>query len=110
MGPGQLAGRGRVSGTMSRMDPWKRFRLLACLAVILTVLGAGVVGWFVPRTVIYPYPYGWSWERSGWRTYGVARSLDPFVELRRDADEAEWESFVRQATEARATIEANRSP
>lgn len=58
------------------MDPWHRFRVLVCLAVMLEMLGAGAWArfwWGVPT-----FPYGYF--RSSF-LIGDTRRLDPFVEL-----------------------------
>jgi hypothetical protein len=70
---------------------WKRFRLLACLAVMLAVLGAGGFAWL--RWGVPERPYG-AWNtgkwvsftsglRSGFRKNLAPKKLDPFTHLER---------------------------
>jgi hypothetical protein len=59
------------------MDPWKRYRLLACIAVIVAILGAGIYGHFnAPPPEIVDWSFG--------RPYPdpkPPRNANPFVTL-----------------------------
>lgn len=61
------------------MEPWHRLRLLACLAVMLGMLGVGgfaLIVWGVPK-----YPYGESPHSAADPFWDAARSPNPFDDL-----------------------------
>jgi hypothetical protein len=67
------------------MDPWKRYRLLACIAVMVAILAAGIYSRL--RWGVSEAPYGWlrppappPWQYE-WGPEGIPQTANPFDRL-----------------------------
>jgi hypothetical protein len=75
------------------MDPWKRYRLLACIAVILAIFAAGVYGWLNPPPPPERPP---PWDARGWEFFIERRPANPLERLEWEYAEAKGELFWTQ--------------
>ncbi len=69
------------------MDPWKRTRLLLCLAAMVAMLGLGGFAWL--RYGMPDNPFGWGRIETPYVVRGWSRTAtDPFQELSLQLDAA----------------------
>ena len=80
---------------MPRMDPWKRYRLLACIVVMLGMLATGLIG----RLYMSPEPPCDPVDYPVWND----RSTNPFDRLARYY-ESDLEIIMREAARGRRRL------